>query len=138
MRGRGSFDGAEGQRRRDADRRASQLAAFARQGQNLGRAAHEEVHPGRHRAQGDGQQRRDRCAVGRRYRLLRLRAARWHRQQVAGAAVRLDRRRAGEEGREHRQDGAAADEELIADGFPWRARGAAYRHQGAAGHHPGQ
>ncbi len=46
----------------------------ARQGQELGRAALEEVHPDRHRAEGDGQQRRDRRAGGRRYRLLRRRA----------------------------------------------------------------
>ena len=54
------------------------------------------------------------------------------------AAGRLDRRRQGEKGREHRQDGAAADEELRADGLPRRARRAAHRHQGAAGCHPRQ
>ena len=39
----------------------------------------EEVHPGRHRAEGNGLQRRDRRARGRRHRLLRQRAAmrRW-------------------------------------------------------------
>ena len=36
--GRGALDGAEGLRRRDADRRAPELAAVARQGQGLGRA----------------------------------------------------------------------------------------------------
>ena len=36
VRGRGALDGAEGRRRRDADRRAPQLAAVARQGQDLG------------------------------------------------------------------------------------------------------
>ena len=36
----------------------------------------EEVHPDRHRAQGDGLQRRDRRSGGRRYRLVRRRAAR--------------------------------------------------------------
>ena len=35
--GRGALDGAEGFRRRDADRRPPQLAAVARQGQDLGR-----------------------------------------------------------------------------------------------------
>ena len=74
MRGRRALDRAEGLRRRDADRRAPQLAAVARQGQELGRGA-EEVHPDRHRAQGDGQQRRDRRARRRRYRLLRRGAA---------------------------------------------------------------
>ena len=53
VRGRGALDGTEGRRRRDADRRAPQLAVVARQGQDLGRGA-EEVHPDRHRAQGDG------------------------------------------------------------------------------------
>ena len=72
MRGRGALDGAEGLRRRDADRRAAQLAAVARQGQELGRSA-EEVHPDRHRAEGNGLQRRDRRARGRRHRLLRRR-----------------------------------------------------------------
>ena len=54
MRRRGALDGAQGFRRRDADRRAAQLAALPRQGQGLGRAAFEEVHPDRHRAEGDG------------------------------------------------------------------------------------
>ena len=36
VRGRGALDGAEGLRRRDADRRAPQLAAVARQGQDVG------------------------------------------------------------------------------------------------------
>ena len=53
MRGRGALHGAEGRRRRDADRRTPQLAVVARQGQDLGRRA-EEVHPDRHRAQGNG------------------------------------------------------------------------------------
>ena len=39
VRGRGALDGAEGFRRRHADRRPPQLAAVARQGQDLGRAA---------------------------------------------------------------------------------------------------
>ncbi len=83
MRGRGALDGAEGRRRRDADRRPAQLAAVARQGQDLGRSA-EEVHPDRHRAEGNGLQRRDRRSRCRRHRLLRLRDARprmggnWH------------------------------------------------------------
>ena len=84
MRGRGALDRAEGRRRRDADRRPAQLAVVARQGQDLGRSA-EEIHPDRHRAQGNGLQRRDRGARGRRYRLLRRRAARRHGRQLAGA-----------------------------------------------------
>ena len=39
---------------------------------------------------------------------------------------------------EHRQDGAAADEQPVADGLPRRARRTAHRHQGAAGRHPRQ
>ena len=69
-----ALDGAERSRRRHAHRRAAELASVARQGQELGRTAFEEVHPDRHRAQGDGLERRDRRAGGRRYRLLRLRA----------------------------------------------------------------
>ena len=61
MRRRGALDRAEGRRRRDADRRPPQLAVVARQGQDLGRRA-EEIHPDRHRAEGDGLQRRDRGA----------------------------------------------------------------------------
>ena len=53
MRGRGALDGAQRRRRRHADRRAAQLAALARQRQELGRGA-EEIHPDRHRAEGNG------------------------------------------------------------------------------------
>ena len=79
-------------RRRDADRRAAELAAVARQGQELGRCP-EEIHPDRHRAEGNGLQRRDRRPRGRRHRLLRRGTARGHGRQLDGAAVRLDRRR---------------------------------------------
>ena len=63
-------------RRRDADRRAPQLAALARQGQDLGRRQRRraQVHPGRHLADRDGQQRADRRAARRRHRLVRRRA----------------------------------------------------------------
>ena len=77
MRGRGALDGAERLRRRDADRRAAELAVVARQGQGLGRGA-EEVHPDRHRAEGNGFERRDRGSGGRRHRFLRFGAARRH------------------------------------------------------------
>ena len=86
------LDGAEGFRRRPADRRPAQLAALAWQGQDLGRAWLQAVHPDRHRAEGDGQQRRDRGPRGRRYRLLRLGAARRARR-LASAAGRVDSRR---------------------------------------------
>ena len=49
--------------------------------------APEEIHPDRHRAEGNGFQRRDRGPRGRRYRLLRVRAARGHGRQL----VRLRR-----------------------------------------------
>ena len=124
-------------RRRHADRRPAQLAPVARQGQDLGRRA-EEVHPDRHRAEGDGLERRDRRSGGRRHRLLRLGAARRHGRPLAGAAGGLDQRRQGETRGKHRQDGAAADEHQVADGLPRRARRIAHRHQRAAGRDPRQ
>ena len=68
-------------RRRDADRRATQLAAFARQGQDVGRrfaqgVGRPEVRPDRHLAAGGGQQRPHRCAGRRRHRFVRLGHAR--------------------------------------------------------------
>ena len=85
---RGALDRAEGRRRRHADRRPPQLAAVARQGQDLGRRA-EEIHPDRHRAEGNGFQRRDRGPRGRRYRLLRLRNALSDGRQLVGRTRRL-------------------------------------------------
>ena len=58
--------------------------------------------------------------------------------ELAGPAGRLDRRRQREARRERRQDGAAADEQPLADGLPRRARRASHRHQGAAGRDPRQ
>ena len=74
-------------RRGDADRRAPQLAALARQGQDLGRQGPQglgrpEVHPDRHLAAGGGQQRAHRRAGGRRHRLVRVGAARRHRLRL--------------------------------------------------------
>ena len=68
-------------RRRDADRCAAQLAAFARQGQDVGRQERQglgraEVRPDRHLATGSGQQRPHRCAGRRRHRFVRLGHAR--------------------------------------------------------------
>ena len=60
MRGCGALDSAERLRRRHADWRAPELAAVARQRQELGRCA-EEVHPDRYRTKGNGLERRDRC-----------------------------------------------------------------------------
>ena len=62
-------------------------------GKTWGEPRIEEIHPDRHRAQGDGQQCRDRRSGGRRHRLLRIGSARGHRRQVAGPAGRLDQRR---------------------------------------------
>ena len=64
----------QGRRRGHADRRAPQLAPVARQGQDLGHGA-QAVRPDRHRAEGDGLERRDRGAGGGRHRLLRRGAA---------------------------------------------------------------
>ena len=89
VRRRRTLDGAEGFRRRHADRRPAQLAPVARQGQDLGRRA-EEIHPDRHRAEGDGLERRDRRPGGGRHRLLRRR-----RCSTAWAASGPRRRRTG-------------------------------------------
>jgi hypothetical protein len=118
---RGALARAEGVRRGHADRRAAQLAPVARQGQGLGRGA-EEVHPDRHRAQGDGLQHRDRGTGGGRYRVLRQRAPRGDGRQVESAARRVDRGGARKGAGEHREDGAPAQEQQRADGLPGRAR----------------
>ena len=88
MRGRGTLDGAERQRRRDADRRAPQLAVVARQGQDLGRRA-KEIHPDRHRAEGNGLECRDRSPGGRRHRLVRVGAAAGHGRQTGRRRRRI-------------------------------------------------
>ncbi len=90
MRRCGTLDRAERIRRRHADRRAAELAAVARQGQELGRARFKEAHPDRHRAEGNGLECRDRRAAGRRHRLLRVRAHRRNGQQVERRAGRVD------------------------------------------------
>jgi len=82
----------------------------------------EEVHPDRHRTEGDGQQHRDRSTRGRRHRLLRGGACRGYGRSLAGRAGRLGCRRQCQTRRKHRQDGATADEQQIADGLPRRAR----------------
>ena len=51
--------------------------------------APEEIHPDRHRAEGNGLQRRDRGPRGRRHRLLRVGAARRDGRQLVGRAGRL-------------------------------------------------
>ena len=61
-----------------------------------------------------------------------------HGRQLAGGAGRLDGRGHGQARRERRQDGAAPDEQQIADGLSRRAGRAAHHHQGAARRHPGQ
>ncbi len=68
-------------RRRDADRRALELAAVAGQGQDVGRRHLEivgrpEIRADRHLAAGSGQQRAHRRAGGRRHRLVRVGDAR--------------------------------------------------------------
>ena len=61
-----------------------------------------------------------------------------HGRQLAEGARRLDGRGHGQARRERRQDGAAPDEQQIADGLSRRAGRAAHHHQGAARRHPGQ
>ena len=100
-------------RRRDADRRAPELAALARQGQDLGRQGPQglgrpEVHPGRHLAAGSRQQRADRCAGGGRHRLVRVRDACWKTWTAGRSRRRSGRRHQRAQGEEHRQDGRDA------------------------------
>ena len=107
MRRRRALDRAGRQRRRDDDRRAAQLAAQSRQGQAVGQAGLEEVHPDRHRAARDGQQCRDRRTAGGRYRLLRGGAAARHGRRLEAAAGGVDAGDQRKEGNQHRQDGDA-------------------------------
>ena len=81
-------------RRGGADRRAPELAAVARQGQDLGRQGPQglgrpEVRADRHLAAGSRQQRAHRCAGGRRHRLVRVGAAARHRLGLEQAAGRV-------------------------------------------------
>ena len=97
-------------RRRDAGRRAPELAAVARQGQDLGRAqGRQAVHPDRHRADRDRQQRGHRRAAGRRHRLVRRGAAGRHRRRLGQAAGRVDRRDRRAQGQEPVEDGRDAE-----------------------------
>ncbi len=126
---------AAGGRRGPADRRAPELAALARQGQDLGRQGRQglgrpEVHPGRHLAAGGGQQRADRRAARRRHRVVRGRTPGRHRfelDQAAGGVARCHRRAQGEERREDVRD---AREEPGADELPQRAQRGARHRQG--------
>ena len=74
-------------RRGDAGRRAPELAAVARQGQDLGRTPRAQaVHPDRHRADRNRQQRGHRRAADRRHRLVRVGTAGRHRRELGQAA----------------------------------------------------
>ena len=121
VRRRGALHRAEGRRRRDADRRAAELAAVARQGQDLGRSA-EEIHPDRHRAEGNGFQRRDRR---RPWSAISAPASRRCWQGMGGKwpAAPADWTNAVSQQarRQRRQNGAAADEQQLADGLSRRA-----------------
>ena len=130
-------------RRGDAGRRPPELAALAWQGQDLGRQGPQglgrpEVHPDRHLAAGDGQQRPDRRAAGRRHRLVRRGDASRDRFELAQAAHRLARRHRGTQVQECGEDGGIAGEEPVADEFSQRAERGARHHQGQPGRHPGQ
>jgi thiamine pyrophosphate-dependent acetolactate synthase large subunit-like protein len=100
--------------------------------------APKKIHPDRHRAEGNGLQRRDRRPRGWRHRFLRFRPARKHGQQLDRCPGRLDGHRSQEARRERRQDGAAAHEQQFADGLSRRARRTAHDHQGTARRHPRQ
>ena len=122
VRGRSALDRAEGRRRRHADRRAPQLAALARQGQDLGRA--------RRRSSSRS------ISSPRRWTPTSRSPRRWSAISARASSALLDgmggnwpappadwiRRRHRQARRERRQDGAAADEQQLADGLPRRAR----------------
>ncbi len=105
---RGTLLRAGRSRRGDAGGRQAQLAALARQGQDLGRTRAEAVHPDRHRADRDGQQRADRRAPGRRHRLLRLGPAGGYRRRLDEAPGRMARRDLAAQGQEPLEDGRDA------------------------------
>ena len=125
-------------RRRDADRRAPQLAAVARQGQDLGQPSR------RSSSRSTSSPRRwtPTSRSSRRWSATSAPACRRCSQGMGGnwPAPPADwiNDRHVEARRERRQDGAAADEQQRADGLPRRARRAAHHRQGAAGRHPGQ
>ena len=113
-------------RRGRPGRRAPELAAVARQGQDLGRqplqgTGRQAVHPDRHLAHRGRQQRADRRAAGGRRGFVRVRAARRHRLQLGQAAGGLDRGDRRAQGQEPVEDGRDAGEEPVADEFPQRA-----------------
>ncbi len=83
-------------------------------------------------------ERRDRSSSGRRHRLGRCCLARRHGWQLARIAWGLDQYRCLEARRERRQDGAAADEQQLADGLSRGAWRPAHHRQGTAGCGPRQ
>jgi len=119
-----ALDRAEGFRRRDADRRAAQLAAVARQGQDLGQAPKKfiqiDIEPKEMDSNvGDSWPRGRATSVHACQRCCRAWAAAGPRRRPIGPQPLPKARR------ECRQDGAAPDETKLADGLPRRARGAA-------------
>ena len=138
MRGRGALDGAEGLRRRHADRRAAQLAACrtarARPGARRRRSSSRSTSSRRRWTRTSRSSRRwSATSAPASSALLEGMGGNW-----PAAAGRLGVSRRQEARGERRQDGAAADEQQRADGLPRRARRAAHHRQGAAGRHPGQ
>ncbi len=83
-------------------------------------------------------ERRDRRARRRRYRFMRFGASAGHGWQLVGPAGRLDRRRQQKARRERHQNGAAPDEQQLADGLSRRARCAAHNRQGTSGRYSHQ
>ena len=129
----GALERAGRGRRRDADRRAPELAALARQGQDLGRRQRRraQVHPDRHRADRDGQQRRDRRAAGRRHRLVRRGAGRRHRRRVGQARRPNGPARSASARRRTSPRWPRRWPRTRADGLPQRAQRDPRRRQGA-------
>ena len=92
----------------------------------------EEVHPDRHLADRNRQQRRHRRAGDRRYRLVRVGAAWRHRRELSEAARRMGQRDHRAQEQEPREDGGDARQEPVADEFPQRAARHSRRAEGAS------
>ena len=132
---------AGGGRRRDADRRAPELAALARQGQDLGRPPKKprtqfiqiDIAPTEIDSNVAIAAPRDR-----RHRLLRVGAAGGHRLRLCQAAADWTGRDRRAQGQEHGEDGGDAGQESVADELPQRAARDPRRAEDASGHQPRQ
>jgi len=107
-------------RRCDADWCPPELAAVARQGQDLGCAEPEEIHPDRHRADRDRQQRGHRSPADRRHRLVRVGSAVGYRCRLGKTTGRVDRCDHRAQGQEPVEDGSYTGAGTVSDEFPKR------------------